>query len=348
MVEAFYRALAEAGRDPDYLAVYVTEGRNAGKKSLYMGREGSFRLIGGDPVFPDPSMALQKTAGGSAAWHIPDGTVFAERFTGPVRLVVCGAGHVSLPVIRIGKMLGYEVTVLEDREAFAKDAGKAGADHVLCGPFEETLQGIPGDMRTAFVVVTREHRFDLTCLRQILEKPFAYAGMMGSRSRAALVREELAAAGTPAAAVDRVHMPVGIRIGSQTPEEIAVSILAEIISVMNASRCCSFPEELQEGLRALAEEGSQTKAAFAMIIEKNGEAPRSPGTKMLIFGDGTFAGTIGGGYAEAQILKAARAMLTEDGETPRLVRIAMHASKSEENGMYCGGEIVVYLEVIKP
>lgn len=96
--------------------------------------------------------------------------VFAERFGGNNHLVICGAGHVSMAIIQIGKSIGFEVTVLEDRPDFANQARRMGADTVICDSFENGLRRIPGSKSTYFVIVTRGHRYDLLCLKMILER----------------------------------------------------------------------------------------------------------------------------------------------------------------------------------
>jgi len=263
--------------------------------------------------------------------------VFTERITKGKRLVICGAGHVALCVIVLGVTLGWQVTVIEDREEYAAKAREAGAQQVICRPFGEALEEIEGDGMTAFVVMTREHVHDVECLRKILPKTYAYAGMMGSRSRAEDVRKQLRAEGFDAEKTAQLHAPIGLAIGSRTPEEIAVSVAAELISVMNTRDPDEgFPPGMAEELAAGA------KGVLAMITEKQGEAPRRPGTKMLVREDGSFLGTVGGGYAEAMILEAARKMISEGQPENRLIRVSM-----KKGTMYCGGEITVFLTRIK-
>ena len=131
-------------------------------------------------------------------------------------------------------MLGFEVTVLEDRPKFADHVRKAGADNVICAPFKEGLAKIGGDSDTWFVIVTRGHRYDAECLEIIVEKQNAYIGMMGSKRRVAIVKDQLEKKGIDREDLERVHTPIGLKIKAETPEEIAVSIMAEIIEVKNS------------------------------------------------------------------------------------------------------------------
>ena len=96
--------------------------------------------------------------------------VFCDRIGGQEHVVICGGGHVSMPVIKIGIMLGWKVTVLEDRPQFADHAREAGATEVICLPFEDALDRIKGDPDTYFVVLTRGHRYDQVCLEKIIQK----------------------------------------------------------------------------------------------------------------------------------------------------------------------------------
>ena len=157
--------------------------------------------------------------------------VFAERFGAVPQLVVCGGGHVAAALVKQAKLLGLPVLAIDDREEFAQQLRAAGADTVLCAPFAQALQNVPGGAETYFAVLTRSHAFDLDCLTQILQKPAAYVGMMGSRGRAALVRRQLLENGLDSQRIDALCAPIGLAIGAQTAAEIALSILAQIVQV---------------------------------------------------------------------------------------------------------------------
>ena len=330
------------------VSAVVIDGPDAGKKALFAVDTGRPEQTAGDLSGVDPDLICRAAETGPLLSGSNGSYVFLEPFGGRRKLVICGAGHVSMPIVRIAKMLGYEITVIDDREEYAERASEAGADKVLCEAFPDALQKIAGDTETAFVIVTREHRYDVECLRVVLKKTFRYVGMMGSRSRTALIRKQMEEEGVSREILETIHMPIGLKIHSQTPEEIAVSVMAEVISVMNDRRAGSgFPEDMAEKIRLIRRGERFEKAVLAVIVKKEGEAPREPGTKMLILPDGTFTGTVGGGYAEAKILEAGRSMLAGE-ERDTLLTISMHADKKEQNVMLCGGEITVYLEVIEP
>ena len=330
----FYQTIIRWKAKGQLLAAWIIDGEGTETKALFDRQEQVFR----DEGFPLEMAEVIRTMDCPQAGLLEQNgsQVFLERISDRKRLVICGAGHVALCVIRIGVMLGYEITVIEDRHEFAEKAGEAGAHRVICKPFGEALDEAGDDPMTAFVIMTREHSHDVECLRRILQRPSAYIGMMGSRSRTEQIRQQMLEEGYDARKVEQIHMPIGLRIGSRTPEEIAVSVAAELISVLNAADPGEgFPPGMAEELAA------DPSGILAMIVEKSGEAPRRPGTKMLVRTDGSFLGTVGGGYAEAEILKTARQMTTEGDRKSRTVRITM-----KKGTMHCGGEIAVFLTAV--
>lgn len=246
-------------------------------------------------------------------------------------------------MIELAGKVGFHVTVLEDRPYFADRAREAGADLVLCDAFEKSLQGIAGTPDTYFLVVTRGHRFDRACLEQILKKPYAYVGMMASRGRSALLKKQMAEDGFDRKALDEMHTPVGLSIHAETPEEIAVSIVAELIQIKNQTKkTAGYDSLLMEYLTGVKEPG-QPKV-LATIIARRGSAPRSIGTKMLVLGDGRIIGTIGGGCMESEVQHQCLRLLREENEKSRIVCADMTVSQAEDEGMVCGGTIDVFLE----
>ena len=214
---------------------------------------------------------------------------------------------------------------------------------MICERFEDALEMISGDQDSWFVIVTRGHRYDRACLEQILHKTSAYVGMMGSRRRVAIVKEQLEESGIAKETLDEVHTPIGLKIGAETPEEIAVSVMAEIIQVKNSrQKAGGYSEELLEALTA--DEGS--RKVLATIISRKGSAPRSVGTKMLVFEDGTTVDTIGGGCVESEIIRKALLMMRSGQPAFQICRVDLSADAAEDEGMVCGGRVEVMMELI--
>jgi len=146
-------------------------------------------------------------------------------------LLVVGGGHVGQSIATIAAHAGFSVAVLDDREAFANRERFPMADRVICGDFVEELRRFPIDANTYIVLVSRGHKQDELSLREVVNSEAAYVGMIGSLRRVGTVLTHLAREGYGRDALERVHTPIGLDIGAETPEEIAVSIVAELIGV---------------------------------------------------------------------------------------------------------------------
>lgn len=162
--------------------------------------------------------------------------VFLEVVEPQPSLVVVGAGHIAVPLARIGKLLGFEVVVLDDREKFANRERFPEADRVIADDFGPSLAALKITRATYIVIITRGHQYDEEALLEVADSPAAYIGMIGSRRRVQAVADNLANVGIDRAKLERVRAPIGLEIGAQTPEEIAVSIIAEIIAVRRGGR----------------------------------------------------------------------------------------------------------------
>ena len=149
----------------------------------------------------------------------------------PATLLIVGAGHIGQSLATLGEHVGLSVAVLDDREAFANQERFPMAERVICGDLVEELGRFPIDSQTYIVLVSRGHKQDELGLRAVVESEAAYVGMIGSRRRVSTVLTHLAQTGASRDALERVHTPIGLDLGAETPEEIAVSIIAEIISV---------------------------------------------------------------------------------------------------------------------
>lgn len=155
---------------------------------------------------------------------------FEEPLGRPLRLVIVGAGHIARPLCRLAHEVGYQVYILDDRAEYARAEFFSEAREVICGDYVQQFPRLAAEARTSVVLVTRGHKHDQDCLRLLAQEPLLYLGMIGSRRRIEAVYAELVEEGVPREALSRVHAPIGLEIGAQTPAEIAVSILAQMIS----------------------------------------------------------------------------------------------------------------------
>jgi xanthine dehydrogenase accessory factor len=159
--------------------------------------------------------------------------LYGEVHRPAARLFVVGAGHIAVPLARLAGMLGLAVVVLDDREAFATADRFPDAARVVrtdfADPFREVTPG-PDDL---VVLVTRAHRYDFDCLSRLLDRQPTprYIGMVGSRRRVRAAFRALLDAGVPPDHLARIHAPIGLDVGAETPEEIAIAIAAELVAV---------------------------------------------------------------------------------------------------------------------
>ncbi len=336
-----YFELESLLRDGPLHMATVLSGAEAGKKMIWR----------------EPSEAL--TDVGSAQ-------VFAERIVPEPELVICGGGHISVELAALADYMEYPYTVLDDRKEFCNPSRFPHARACVCGAFEKTLDALPAAGNAYYIIVTRGHEADLECLARILKKPCGYVGMIGSRSKVARTMDALAAQGFSQEELARVHTPIGIRLGGQTPKEIAISIVAELIQVKNQEGAASyFGRSLLEALEACRRDG--TPAVMVTVTGKRGSAPRGSGSRMLVGAQGIIAGTIGGGVVEYKAAEEAMRWLKETGgqeaclpyeiggqdgglpcETggPRLLvrTYEVNTGSAAALGMWCGGAVDVMLE----
>ena len=339
----FYEVIDTLDLNSDNYMATVCEGEYAGEKMIVTDGECKWQSSENGFFASHPDAFSVPT--GCDLKAVDGVRVFTEKIGKGADLVICGAGHVSMPIISIGKMMGCSVTVIEDRLSFANNAIERGADRVIFKDFESGLEEVEGGKDSYFVIVTRGHRHDMDCLRAISKKPFAYVGMMGSRKRVAIVKKELEEEGLPKEFLESIHAPIGLDIGSETPEEIAVAVMAEIISIKNREKKTTG---LYGGLlEALMNEGREP-AVMATIISRHGSAPREAGTRTLIWRDGRITGTIGGGCIEGNAIAKGRRMLMEEDHThaPVTMEVDMSKESAEDEGMVCGGNVELLLEVV--
>lgn len=322
-----YASIKDRPADSRCELLTVIEGAHAGEKALYI--DGRIRVASG------------------SAWadEINDNdnsiVMFKQQISSRPRLIICGGGHVSAALVRMVSLLAFDIWVIEDRPLFADNAKRQGADHVICGDYKKILARLEPQADDYYVCMTRGHRFDMECLTEIFRKPYAYVGMMGSKKRAVIVKKDLEESGLSQEIISGLHSPIGLAIGGQTPEEIALSVISEIVKCKNERASCTQVDN--EVLDALIE-ASDEKYILCTIIKKNGSAPRGVGTQMLVSSDNRIVGTIGGGCAEAEVISHCRRLFRKQEFKCELIDISMNTDDAEKEGMVCGGSISVLLE----
>ena len=290
------------------------------------------------------------SAGGSAELLIEaEGERYVRRFEAPERLIILGGGHIALPLCRMATMLDFSVTVVDDRPSFANAARFPEAAEVLCLPFAEAIARLRLTGSDYVCIVTRGHRWDAVCLREILMGTLpSYLGMIGSKKRVGGVRDMLAAEGFDPAALDRLHAPIGLPIRAQTPAEIALSICAEMIAHKRADAEHGGPSLLEQrstdpALLDYLASGREPRALL-MVIDSTGSTPMKSGAMMAVNTLGQGRGSIGGGCGEAAAMAQARRLIGTGRS--KLLELDMDNDAAASEGMVCGGHMWVWIDDI--
>ncbi len=166
--------------------------------------------------------------------------VLVDPLSTPQRVVVCGGGHVARALAPVLSRVGFEVLVCDELEGFA--TRERFAEPVrLSDSFDPADWRVPLDEHTSVIIATRDHALDQRLVETLIEQPLGYLGCIGSRGKLARFRKRLEAKGIAAAALDRVRGPIGLPIGAETPEEIALSVAAELVQLRAERRGARGP-----------------------------------------------------------------------------------------------------------
>lgn len=184
--------------------------------------EAAFARHGAETVYATESGLSRRTVAGAAA-------IYLEVVESRPTFVIVGGGHIGRSLATLGRFLDFHVTVIDDREEFADRDRLPEADEIICEDFEVALDSLEVDSNTTIVMVTRGHKQDETSLRHSLGRGAGYVGMIGSRRRTTAVLEHLREEGFAPEELAKVRTPIGLDIGAETPEEIALSIMAEMV-----------------------------------------------------------------------------------------------------------------------
>lgn len=269
----------------------------------------------------------------TGTFRIGKTTVFVELYLKNPHLVILGGGHVSRPCAHLGKMLGFHVTVMDDRADFVTEERFPDADERITGSFEKLDQFVPRYENAYYVIVTRGHAGDTMCVRQIFKRPYSYLGMIGSKNKVRITREKLLEEGYGQKLLDTLHAPIGLPIGGKMPEEIAVSILAQIIQVKSVHAGAYCDQKVEDAVL------SGREGVMMTIVKQSGSSPRGVGSKMFVEAPDRTAGSIGGGNVE--FLATGHCVHVSGTET-EVYELSQESAASI--GMVCGGRVEVLFE----
>lgn len=276
-----------------------------------------------------------------------EGKRYIREFRTMERLIVLGAGHISQPLCTFAAAVGFKVTVVDDRPSFANTLRFPEAESVVCDDFKHAIKELKIQSGDYVVVITRGHRYDADCLRAVLAgtEP-RYLGMIGSVRRGIELLNLLEEEGFQRADLDKIHTPIGIPINALTIQEIAFSIVAELIqcrrkNVSRRSKSTTLTnEDIDLELLKFFAQDERPKAAL-FVYETSGSTPVKSGAYMAVTREMQTKGSIGGGCSESAVLHEARKMIGT-GES-RIVPIDMSNDVAEDEGMVCGGHMKVWI-----
>ena len=281
-----------------------------------------------------------------------DGEEYLRSFHPPERLILLGCGNIGQELCRYAADLGFTVTAVDERPGFANRTLMPDAAEILCSDFPDAIRRLQITERDYVCVITRGHRFDADCLREILPGAYPrYLGMIGSKRRVALLMKQLESEGFGPDALKRIHAPIGISINALTVKEIAISIVAELIQCRRAGL-----DRRSKETRLTAEDidlrlleflaCDDVPKALLLVYETSGSTPVKSGAMMAVDKVGRTVGTIGGGCGEGAVLKDAYRIIGSG--THRSVTVDMSNDIAEEEGMVCGGEMKVLIADVSP
>ena len=274
-------------------------------------------------------------------------SLIIEPFIPKPRLIVFGGGHIAMPLSEFASKVNFAVTIIDDRPFFANTIRFPKAEKVICESFENSFSLINLRESDFVVIITRGHRYDGVVLREVLKHDLSYVGMIGSKRRVKGMMEELLNEGFSSDKLKLVNSPIGLDIYAITPDEIAFSIIAQLISFKNKGTINKSGERfiLTEFDIEVAEKTfmeAEIPKALITILSSKGSVPRKAGAKMIAYYDGRTIGSIGGGCSEAAVIVKAREIMVSKGFI--IEHVDMTGEVAEDEGMVCGGVMEVLVE----
>jgi xanthine dehydrogenase accessory factor len=239
---AVVATVLDAGNFPDIAAgdkVFIRDG------SVTAGNIRNRDLL--QLILAEAEARLQKEISKQVSLTLPGSGERAEIFLQVLpamqKVIIVGAGHLAIPLVKFARILGFHITVLDDRVMYANRERFPDVEEVLVGDMAQILRGIEITPQTYIVLITRGHQYDEPCLREIIHSPAKYIGMIGSKRRvkACFIRfrdEE----GIPEELLKKVHAPIGLDINAESPEEIALAIISEMVKVRRGGTAHSLSQ----------------------------------------------------------------------------------------------------------
>lgn len=279
--------------------------------------------------------------------RIINGKKYRRVFKPKERLILLGGGHVAQALANFAPSLEWDVTVVDDRADFANAKRFPNAAEIICSSFVYAINNeLNISCEDYICVLTRGHSWDAECLRAVLRGKYLpyYLGMIGSRRRVAALMAMLKKEGFDNNILESIHSPIGLKIGAEGPNEIAISILAEMIQERhnrkNFDECLKNTDTNYEMLKFLAD--LKCPCALMMILETDGPVPAASGSLMMMAKNGRVFGTVGGGCTEWEVMNVAKNILgTGKSE---VISVNLNSEVADNKNNVCGGVMKILIE----
>lgn len=276
----------------------------------------------------DVILSTRRLADGGFGEWLGEGGDQASRLAYPPHLVLFGGGHIAQSLVPMAKACGIRATVVDDRaEVLTYDQFPQGTELIHCPFTELPEQRLERIAKPYYCIFTHGHSADAECLSWVGTRKSAYIGMIGSRRKIEACKDVARSRGVTQEVLANIHSPIGLAINAVSPAEIAVAIMAEIISVYRKYKSTIFVDS------SLVERIAQSRGTVCRIVKASGSSPGKEGALMLVEGDEVH-GTVGGGEVERLAIEEAKRTVH-----PHLVDYDL--SDGGGTGMVCGGAVTI-------
>ena len=260
-----------------------------------------------------------------------------ENIVAEPHLVLFGCGHVGKALYDLAVLQNMRITVFDSRKELLTRQRFPKAERI-CGEYDDLLSHeYPHFVSPYYCIFTHGHRFDSDCLLYSLRHPHSYIGMIGSKAKIGHCFDNMRAAGISEEKIAKVCSPIGLPINAVTPQEIAVAIMAQMISVFRRDKSAVAADA------SLLRLAAEKKGVMVRIVGKTGSSPRSVGSMMFVTEDG-LSGTVGGGAIENHAIGTARKMLREEED---FLLEHLDLQENQPLGMICGGSNTLLYRLVR-